>query len=54
MRTEAAEGLYLPQVVDLLDGVEVVFHAFDSHVLAGLDALRLQYFREGAFSLFAN
>ena len=40
--TEAAECLDLPEVVDLLDVVEVVLHALDGHVLARLYALGLQ------------
>lgn len=50
MGTEAAEGLDLPEVVDLLDVVEVVLHALDGHVLPRLYALGLQNLREGSFA----
>jgi len=32
----------------------VVLHALDGYILAGLDALGFQYFREGALALLAN
>jgi hypothetical protein len=37
----------------LLDGIKVIFHAFDSNILAGFNALRFQHFRESTFTLFA-
>ena len=40
-------------VAYLLDRVEVVLHALDRHVLARLDALRLQNLRERALALLA-
>ena len=38
----------------LVDRVEVVFHALDGEELAGLDALRLDDLRKGAFPLLAD
>jgi len=52
--TESPQGLDLPEVVDLLNGVEVVLHALDGHILASFDALRLEDLRESSLSLFAN
>jgi hypothetical protein len=43
VRTQSSESLDLPEVVDLLDGVEVVLHALDGDVLARLDALGLEH-----------
>jgi hypothetical protein len=37
----------------LLDGIKVIFHAFDSNILASFYALRFQHFRESTFTLFA-
>ena len=50
--TESTQGLNFSQIVDLLDGVEVVLHAFDGDVLASLDALGLEDLREGPLALF--
>lgn len=44
MGTEPPEGLDLPEIVDLLDGVEVVLHALDGDIFASLDALSLEHF----------
>jgi len=54
LRGKPTQGLDFPQVVDLVEGVEVGFHALDGDVLAGLDALRLEDFAESAFSLLRD
>ena len=50
VRTEPTQRLDLSQIIDLLDCVEVVLHALDGDVLAGLDTLSLEHFREGSFT----
>lgn len=52
MRTESSQGLYLSKIVDLFNGVKMIFHALDCNVFACFDALRLQNLRECTFSLF--
>ena len=42
--TETPKCLDLPEVVDLLDGVEVILHALDSNILASFYALGFQHF----------
>ena len=63
VRRETLESLNFAQVVHLkvtaslnylVDGVEVVFHAFNCNVLSSLNALRLEHLREGTFAFFAN
>lgn len=44
MRGEAFESLDLPQLLHLLQRVEVVLHAFDCDILSTSDRLRLQNF----------
>mmetsp|Transcript_103958 Transcript_103958/g.238005 ORF Transcript_103958/g.238005 Transcript_103958/m.238005 type:complete len:242 (-) Transcript_103958:19-744(-) len=51
VRRQPPQGLDLTQVVHLLHGVEVVFHAFDGHVPPGLDGLGLQHLGEGPLPL---
>ena len=51
VRGQPPQSLNFSKVVDLVEGGEVVFHAFDSDDLACLDALRLKHFTESAFSL---
>lgn len=48
------QSLDLPEVVDLLQRVEVVLHALNCHILAVLDALRLQDLAEGALALLGH
>ena len=54
MRTQPPQRLDFPEVVDLLDGVKVVFHALDCHVLGSLDALRFQNFRKRSLAFFGD
>ena len=54
MRTEPAQRLNLSQIIHLLDGVEMVLHALDGNILARLDALSLQYFREGSLTFLGD
>ncbi len=67
MGRESLERLYFSQIVNLayainnsieltylVDVIEVSLHALDGHILACFDRLRLQHFRKGAFSFFAN
>lgn len=44
MRAEPPQSLYLPKVINLLDGVKVVLHTLDGDILASLDALCLEDF----------
>ena len=37
--TQPPQRLNFPKIIDLLDIVEVVLHAFNSDILAGLNAL---------------
>lgn len=54
MRTQPAQCLNLSQIINLFDCVEVVLHALDGDVLARLDALSLQYFREGTLTFLGD
>lgn len=44
------QGLDFSETVDLVERVEVVFHAFDSYEFAGFDALGFEDFAESAFA----
>lgn len=46
--------LYLAQVVDLVHRLELVLHALDRDILAGLDTLRLEHLAEGALALLGH
>ena len=39
VRTEPSQGLDFSQIIDLLNIVEMVLHAFDCHIFACLNAL---------------
>ena len=44
MRTQPSECLYLSEVIDLFNSIEMVLHAFDSDIFTSLDALGFQNF----------
>lgn len=54
VRRQSAQRLDLSKVVDLIDAVEAVLHAFDGGEAVALDALRLQHLGEGALPLLRH
>lgn len=54
MRRKSPQGLDLAEIVNLLDGIEMIFHALDCNIFARLYTLGLEHFGERTFSLFGN